>query len=117
MIRSAQPPQMVGALVLAKFTRRQPVIRGPRIRVLQQRGQRIIPLALRARPALKRMTRCPDHFPRRLGFQFALIGTALIHHSTTPAPEAAWPPIRFREILLPHPRFGPYRARFAARGV
>jgi len=83
---------MIRTLVLAIFPRRQPVIRRARVRIAQQRRQRIIPLALRASPSLKCSIRSPDKFPGSLLSERSMVVTT-VHDEATLSRTCAfrWP--------------------------
>ena len=53
VVGGAQAGEVVGAFVIAEFGRCQAVIGGLGIGIVQQRGKRIIPFALRAGPSWK----------------------------------------------------------------
>jgi len=49
----AKAGEVIGAFVIAKFARCQAVKGGPSVGIIEQRGQRIIPFTLRARPSFE----------------------------------------------------------------
>ena len=77
--RRRQTRQMITAFMFAKFRRSQPIVCGLGIHVGQQCRKRIIPLALRARPSLKRAMRCPDQFSGGFFLKRSTIRTAMFH--------------------------------------
>ena len=93
-----QPRQMIPTLMSAKLSRSQPVVCRSGLRIVQHGGQRIVPLALRTRPSLKRVVRRPDQLSGSLVLQATMISTTQTHelrHSRTK--QLAWPMIAHKK--------------------
>jgi len=82
---------VLGAFVVAEFGRCQAVIGGAGFGIVQEGGDGIIPIALRAGPSLERMRGRPDDFSCGVLFQFAVICSVVVHERDGSYPQLAWP--------------------------
>src|SRR5579885_1239888 len=80
LLRRSRAQNMLGALMIAELRGRQPVVGRSRVCIAEKSRQRIIPLALRAGPALEGPMRRPQQLPGRAFFQMTATATAVTSH-------------------------------------
>jgi len=77
IVGGTEAGEVVGTFVIAEFARGQAVEGGLGFRIVQQRGERRVPLALRAGPSMEGMGGGPDEFSGGFLLQGAAIGSAI----------------------------------------
>jgi hypothetical protein len=79
VVRGTEAGEMIGTLVLPELARGQTIESGAGFGIIEQGGKRVVPLALRTRPALEAVTRRPNQLSRSSVLQAAKISAAIIH--------------------------------------
>jgi hypothetical protein len=77
IVGGTEAGEVVGTFVIAEFARRQAVEGGLGFGIVEERGERRVPFALRAGPSMERMAGGPDEFSGGFLLQGAAIGSAI----------------------------------------